>query len=413
LIQPIYLALLEILKLLHRMKHPMENLPSTKGLAILGSTGNIGVQALEVMAMHSEYFHLIILTAGSDVNLLIEQSKKHQPEMVFIYDETKRKTLKEKLHLENCIVLSSEKELFQAFKQEDLHIVLMAMLGFSGLLPTLAAVEAGKDIAIANKESLVVGGSLIMPQVREKNIHFIPVDSEHSAIFQSLLGEKTSEIEKIILTASGGPFLNRETKDIEKIQLHEALQHPTWQMGKKISIDSASMMNKGLEVIEAKWLFHLMPHQIEVVIHPQSVIHSMVQFIDGSIKAQMGNPDMRGPIHFALFYPHRIHSPLTRFNFLGYPSLSFQAITIKKFRNLALAFEALEKGGNMPAILNAANEVAVDAVLKEKLSFNRISEVIATMMTQMDFISNPALNDLQASHWETIQKTKELISRKY
>jgi len=395
------------------MKHREKNQPKVRGVAILGSTGNIGCQALDVIEKYPTFFRIKILTAHSQVDLLVHQAKKYQPEMVFIYSKTKQRQLKEKLHLEKVHVIDSEEELFQAFYSDDLHLVLMSMLGFSGLLPTIKAIEAGKDIAIANKESLVVGGSIIMPLVEKNAVNMIPVDSEHSAIFQSLRGEKIQEVEKLILTASGGPFLDMDIQSMEKIKVHQALQHPTWQMGEKISIDSASMMNKGLEVIEAKWLFQLKAEQIEVIIHPQSVVHSLVQFVDGSIKAQLGKPDMKGPIHFALFYPQRIPTALTRFNFLDYPSLSFRRVTMEKFRNLALAFEAIKKEGNMPAILNAANEAAVEAVLKEALSFNKISEVVETMMSQINYIKAPVLDELFATHWETVQKTKELISRKY
>ncbi len=384
-----------------------------KGIAILGSTGNIGQQALQVLSEHPSIFHLKILTAGSNADLLIIQAKKYKPEIVFVFQEEKTKKVRIALQGEKIKVLSTQKELFEAFYQEDLHLVLLAMLGFSALSPALAAIEAGKDLALANKESLVVGGELLMQKVKEKSIRLIPIDSEHSAIFQCLIGEEQSSVEKVILTASGGPFYNFTEDEIKKISLKQALQHPTWNMGNKITIDSASMMNKGLEVIEAKWLFHLKSEQIEVVVHPQSAIHSMVQFIDGSIKAQIGTPDMRMPIQYALFYPQRINSPLKRFSFLDYPHLDFRTVDMKKFRNLALAFDAMEKGGNMPAILNAANEAAVDAVLTKKLAFYKISKVVEEMMYSMTFIDHPDLPDLQETHHQTYKKTKETIRKKW
>ena len=384
-----------------------------KGIAILGSTGNIGQQALQVISNHPSSFHLKILTAGNNADLLIQQAKKYQPEMVFIFQKEKINHIKRALQGEKISVLSTQKELFEAFYQEDLHLVLLAMLGFSGLSPAIAAIEAGKDLALANKESLVVGGELLMQKAKEKSIKMIPVDSEHSAIFQCLIGEEHSSIDKVILTASGGPFFNFTEEEIKKVSLKQALQHPTWDMGNKITIDSASMMNKGLEVIEAKYLFHLKPKQMEVVIHPQSAVHSMVQFTDGSIKAQIGTPNMQGPIQYALFYPQRIRSSLKRFSFLDYPHLDFKPVDMKKFRNLALAFEAMEKGGNMPAILNAANEAVVEAVLNEKLAFYKISKVVEEMMYSITFIKHPNLLDLQETHHQTYKKTKEIISKKW
>lgn len=383
-----------------------------KGIAILGSTGSIGQQALDVISSHSDYFQLAIITAHSNSALLIEQAKIYKPQMVFIAQQHKTQEVIKALKGFDIRVLASEQELFAAFYKDDLHMVLMAMVGFAGLRPTLAAIEAGKDIALANKECLVVAGELVMKKVAEKQVNLIPVDSEHSAIFQCIRGEVHSSIEKVILTASGGPFFNYSEDEMRSICLEEALQHPTWNMGQKITIDSASMMNKGLEVIEARWLFNLKPEQIDVIAHPQSAIHSLVMFRDGSIKAQMSPPDMRGPIHYALFFPHRFPSSLTRFNFLDYPSLSFNPIDMKKFRNLALAFKALKKGGNQAAILNAANEAAVEAVLQKRLPFYRISEVVEEMMNYIAFIDQPSLADLEYTHQQTIIKSKELISRK-
>jgi len=382
-----------------------------KGLAILGSTGNIGVQALEVVSRNPKYFDIIILTAGNNAELLVKQAKEYKPKMVYLANSEKRQTLKQALNKENIHILESQEELFDSFHSKDIDLVFSALLGFAGLLPALKAIDAKKDIALANKESLVVGGHLLMNKARQNHIQIIPVDSEHSAIFQCLQGEDSSPIEKIILTASGGPFYDYSAEQLKNISLQQALKHPTWNMGRKITIDSASMMNKGLEVIEARFLFDLQAEQIEVIVHPESVIHSMVQFTDGSIKAQMGPPDMQSPIHYALYYPGRQASALKRLDFTKYPQLSFKAVDTKKFRNLALAYEAMKKGGNMPAILNAANEAAVEAVLNEQLPFHRISELVEQMMNLSDYIENPQWEDLLWTHRETMIKSKELISR--
>lgn len=383
-----------------------------KGVSILGATGSIGQQALQVIDEYKGEFKLKALSARIRLDLLVQQCRKYQPEMVYLADSSQRSSLKEQLSGLDIIVLDSEEQLYQSFYQDDLDMVLLAIVGFAGLEPALKVIEASKDLAIANKESLVVGGHLLMDLVKKKKVNLLPVDSEHSAIYQCLQGENPDSIEKIILTASGGPFFDWTSEEMQKITLKQALKHPTWEMGHKITIDSASMMNKGLEVIEAKWLFDLKPSQIEVVVHPQSLVHSMVQFTDGSVKAQMSPPDMRGPIQYALFHPERKFSSLTRFNFSEALSLIFKPIDMEKFRNLALAFEAMKKGGNIPAILNAANEAAVDAVLQNKLSFYRISEVVQQMMEEMSFISKPKLIDLENTHFETIAKSKELISRK-
>ena len=385
---------------------------AVKGITILGSTGSIGVQALQVFSEYPDLFKLKALSAHSSIDLLIEQAMKHQPEMVFIADVTLQNTLKDALAHTSIQVLDTEEDLYDTFHQEDLNTVLLAIVGFAGLKPALKVIEASKDLAIANKESLVVGGHILMDLVKQHKVNLLPVDSEHSAIFQCLQGEQAESVEKIILTASGGPFFDWTAEEMKKITLKQALKHPTWEMGHKITIDSASMMNKGLEVIEAKWLFDLNPQQIDVVVHPQSLVHSMVQFNDGSVKAQMSPPDMRGPIQYAMFHPHRKQAGLTRFNFSEALSLSFKPVDMKKFRNLALAFEALEKGGNIPAILNAANEAAVEAVLQNQLPFYRISEVVENMMKEMNFIQNPNLQDLENTHFETIAKSKELIKRK-
>ena len=383
----------------------------SKGLAILGSTGNIGQQTLEIVSKNPERFCVKILSAANQVSLLIEQAIACHAEMAFIANTEKTAALKIGLRSSNTKVLESEEELYESLYNNDLDLVLLAIVGFAGLIPCLKAIEAGKDIAIANKESLVVGGEIIMEAAKQHNVKIIPVDSEHSAIFQCLLGEDMQSIEKVILTASGGPFYQYSQDELRNVSLKAALKHPTWNMGPKVSIDSASLMNKGLEVIEAKWLFNLKPEQIKVVIHPQSVIHSMVQFTDGSLKAQMGYPNMQHPIHYALHYPQRIPSTLTRFNFMEQQELSFRPVDTKKFRNLALAFEAMEKGGYLPAILNAANEAAVEAFLQENISFLQISEVIETMMSRMNYKGQLSLKNLQITHQEVYEKTKEIIKR--
>jgi len=385
------------------------NLSLTTGLAILGSTGSIGQQTLEVIEEQGENSKLRLLTADSNLNQLLQQCKKHQPELVFLANASENEKLKVALHSSNIRVLNSEEEVYQELQREDIGIVVLAIVGFAGFKPALKALEAGKRLAIANKESLVVGGHLIMDLVQKNKLAMIPVDSEHSAIYQCLVGERPEYIEKIILTASGGPFYYLSKEEIKHVKLKEALKHPTWEMGQKITIDSASLMNKGLEVIEAKWLFDLKPKQIDVVVHPQSLIHSMVQFKDGSVKAQMSPPSMKGPIQYALYAPERRFSTLTRFNFLESLDLSFRPVDKEKFRNLALAFMALEKGGNMPAVLNAANEAAVAAVLSQKLAFYKIPEIIESMMEKMDWIKNPNFEDLENTHFATITKTNELI----
>lgn len=380
-----------------------------KGIAIFGSTGSIGRQTLEVIAQNRELFKLKLLTAHSNHKLLAQQSILFRPEAVYLANPESQIELKEILKPYKIRVIDHDDELYQTLHQVDLHLVVLAIVGFAGLKPAVKILEAGKNLAIANKESLVVAGKQMMDLARKMKAQILPIDSEHSAIFQCLMGEKQEHIEKVILTASGGPFLNYSSREIEKVTLSQALTHPTWEMGKKITIDSASLMNKGLEVIEAKWLFNLNPDQIDVVAHPQSLVHSMVQFTDGSVKAQMSPPNMQGPIQFALFYPHRQMSALTRFNFSETINLSFQPIDLKKFRNLALAFEALKKGGNMPAILNAANEAAVAAVLKNELPFYKISLIVEKIMSHAVFVLNPSLDELEQIHFETIIKSNELI----
>jgi 1-deoxy-D-xylulose-5-phosphate reductoisomerase len=334
-----------------------------KGIAILGSTGSIGTQALEVIEAYPAYFDLQVITAQSNADLLIEQAKKFQPNAVVIGDESKYELVKNALFSEDIHVYAGADALSQVVTFNEVHVVLTALVGYAGLKPTLAAIDAGKDIALANKETLVVAGELVTQRAREKGINIYPVDSEHSAIFQCLVGEFHNPIEKIYLTASGGPFRGWKTEQLATVTKAQALKHPNWSMGAKITIDSATLMNKGLEVIEAKWLFHLKPEQIDVIVHPQSIVHSLVQFTDGSMKAQMGLPDMKLPIQFALTYPERFETNFPRFNFMDYPQLTFEQADKETFRNLNLAYDAMEKGGTAACALNAANEVAVQLFL--------------------------------------------------
>lgn len=364
-----------------------------KRIAILGSTGSIGTQALDVISSYPESFEVEILTARNNADLLIEQSILHVPNAVVIGNEAHYPRVKEALRDYPVKVYCGDESIVQVIGFESIDMVLTAMVGFSGLRPTLEAIRAGKDIALANKETLVVAGELIMEEARKNQINIIPVDSEHSAIFQSLAGERLNEIEKLILTASGGPFRGKDLDYLEKVTPEEALCHPNWSMGPKITIDSATLMNKGLEVIEARWLFGVNPGQIEVVVHPQSIIHSMVQFIDGSIKAQMGLPDMRLPIQYAFSFPDRLTSDYKRFSFLDYPELTFELPDTNIFRNLAISYETLRKGGNWPCILNAANEVAVEAFLEKKIGFLDIPDVIETTLGKSTFVKAPLLDD--------------------
>ncbi len=332
-----------------------------KGIAILGSTGSIGTQALEVIEANPEKFEIVVLTAENRHELLIEQAKKFKPDSVVIGNESHFARVKKALANDFIKVYTGKEALNQIVDHSSVNVVLTAMMGYAGLIPTINAIKAGKNIALANKETLVVAGDLITKLAQEHKTVIIPVDSEHSAIFQCLNGEFNNKIEKIYLTASGGPFRTFSKDEMQNIKPQQALAHPTWNMGAKITIDSASMMNKGLEAIEAKWLFDLKPNQIDVVVHPQSIIHSIVQFEDGSMKAQMGLPDMKLPIQYALAFPYRIKSEFKRFSFLDYPNLSFEQADSKKFRNLAISFEVMKKGGNTACVMNAANEVAVDA----------------------------------------------------
>ncbi|MCP9753383.1 1-deoxy-D-xylulose-5-phosphate reductoisomerase [Ferruginibacter sp. HRS2-29] len=364
-----------------------------KRIAIMGSTGSIGTQTLDVIRSHSELFEVEILTAHSNDELLIKQALEFRPNAVVICDEKKYEAVKSALSSTDIKVFAGENALEQVADFDTYDIMLAAIVGFAGLKPTLKAVNKGKMIALANKETLVVAGDIVMQTALEKRAPIIPVDSEHSAIFQCLVGEARNPIEKVILTASGGPFLGKKPNFLVNVKRDHALQHPNWSMGAKISIDSATLMNKGLEMIEAKWLFNLEPKQVEVVIHPQSIVHSLVQFEDGSLKAQMGLPDMKLPIQYALGFPGRIKNDFPRFNFRKYPTLSFEEPDYKTFRNLGLAIEALKTGGNMPCILNAANEIAVWAFLKNRIGFLDITAVVEKTMESISLIAKPTLEE--------------------
>ncbi|CAL1517024.1 1-deoxy-D-xylulose-5-phosphate reductoisomerase [Chitinophaga sp. MM2321] len=362
-------------------------------IAIFGSTGSVGIQALEVIATHPERFSVEVLTAQNNATLLIEQALKFKPNAVVIGNEDKYKQVKDVLFDKGIKVFAGAKAMVEVASWSTIDMVLAAITGFAGLAPTLSAIEQGTPVALANKETLVVAGDIVMATARRKNVPIIPVDSEHSAIFQCLLGEPFSKVEKVILTASGGPFLGKKPNFLINVKKDHALQHPNWSMGAKISIDSATLMNKGLEMIEARWLFGLQPEQIEVVVHAQSIIHSMVQFVDGSLKAQMGLPDMKLPIQYSLGYPDRLTNNFPRFSFRNYPSLTFEQPDIKTFRNLAIATEAMFKGGNAPCVMNAANEEVVNAFLKNRIGFLQMTEVIEETMGKVPFIETPTLHD--------------------
>ncbi|PKQ62732.1 1-deoxy-D-xylulose-5-phosphate reductoisomerase [Labilibaculum filiforme] len=365
----------------------------SKHIAILGSTGSIGTQTLEVVEANPDEFIVDVLTANTNIELLIQQAKKFHPDVVVIACEEKYAALSEALKEEPIKVYAGIDAIAQVVQMSSIDVVVTAMVGYSGLLPTIKAIEAKKNIALANKETLVVAGEIIQKLALENGVNIYPVDSEHSAIFQCLSGEFENSIEKIYLTASGGPFRGKDKKFLEKVTSKQALKHPNWEMGAKITIDSASMMNKGFEAIEAKWLFDLKASQIDVIVHPQSIVHSIVQFEDGSMKAQMGLPDMKLPIQFALTYPKRLKTNFARFNFLDYPSLSFEAADSKNFKNLDLAYQAMEKGGNLPCIINAANEIMVEAFLRNEVGFLQMSDIIENCMHKADFIKNPGYED--------------------
>ena len=373
-----------------------------KNISILGSTGSIGTQTLEVIEANPSLYKVAALTAQKNASLLISQALKYQPELVVICDETKYQLVRTALDGTAIKVLAGEAALEEAASLDNADFVVTAIMGAVGLKPTIAAIKAKKDIGLANKETLVVAGQLITQLANEHGVKIVPVDSEHSAIYQCLVGEAEDAVEKIYLTASGGPFRGKDRAFLASVTKEAALKHPNWVMGAKITIDSASMMNKGLEVIEAKWLFGLNESQIDVIIHPQSIIHSLVQFTDGSMKAQMGLPDMKLPIHYAMAYPKRVQTNFPRFNFMDYPELTFQQPDRTAFRNLELAYEAMSRGGNMPCIINAANEVVVNAFLEDRIGFLEMSDVIARCMSDVQFIAAPTLNN----YLETDQHTR-------
>ncbi|KAF0236664.1 MAG: 1-deoxy-D-xylulose 5-phosphate [Prolixibacteraceae bacterium] len=379
-----------------------------KRIAILGSTGSIGTQALEVIQQNPEIFEVEVITANNNVDILIAQAKKFQPNTVVIANPDNYKTVSEALKNEHIKVYAGTDALNQVVQMGPIDLVLTAMVGYSGLMPTYNAIKAGKNIALANKETMVVAGEIITKAALENKVEILPVDSEHSAIFQCLVGEFLNPVEKIYLTCSGGPFRGKTEKELQYVTVENALAHPNWDMGAKITIDSATLMNKGFEMIEACWLFGLLPAKVDVIVHPQSVIHSIVQFEDGSMKAQMGLPDMKLPIQYALGFPSRIKNSFPRFNFLDCPTLSFEPPNTNIFRNLALSFEAMGSGGNMPCILNAANEVVVESFLNKKISFLQMPAIIEKAMQKVEYIEKPTLDDLIQTNAETSRITKLL-----
>ena len=380
-----------------------------KRIAILGSTGSIDTQALQVVREQSAHFEVELLTCGNRVDLLIEQALEFKPNTVVIGDAAQLPRVKDALFPQGIKAYAGAEALEQAVAMEGIDTVLTALVGYAGLKPTLAAIDAGKTIALANKETLVVAGALVTKAAREKAVNIYPVDSEHSAIFQCLAGEWGNPIEKIVLTASGGPFRGKSREELAAVTKAQALKHPNWDMGAKITIDSASLMNKGLEAIEAKWLFNLKKEQIEIVVHPQSIIHSVVQFRDGSMKAQMGLPDMKLPIQYALSYPQRLPTDWPRFDFTAYPALTFEQPDLATFRNLALALEAMDRGGNAPCVLNAANEVAVELFLKDAIGFLEMSDLVEHCLARVPFTPEPQLADLMASDAEARRLAHERV----
>lgn len=380
-----------------------------KRLALLGSTGSIGTQALEVVQEHPDHFEVELLVAGRNAGLLVQQARTFRPNAVVIGDESCYAAVKEELWPLGIKVFAGEPAIAQAVAMEGIDLVLTAMVGYKGLRPTIAALEAGKTIALANKETLVVAGHLITDLAHRKGVNIYPVDSEHSAIFQCMAGEWDNPIEKIVLTASGGPFRGKSREELAAATKAQALKHPNWDMGAKITIDSASLMNKGLEAIEAKWLFNLKKEQIEIVVHPQSIIHSVVQFRDGSMKAQMGLPDMKLPIQYALSFPQRLATNWPRFDFTVYPSLTFEQPDLATFRNLALALDAMDRGGNAPCVLNAANEVAVELFLKDAIGFLEMSDLVEHCLSRVPFTPEPQLADLMASDAEARRLAREHV----
>ncbi len=383
-----------------------------KRIAILGSTGSIGTQALDVISKNPDHFEVEVLTAYNNVELLAKQAIEFEPNTVVIANESKYDELVQSLKDFPIKIYAGDEAISQIVEMDSIDVVLTAMVGYSGLLPTINAIKSGKTIALANKETLVVAGELIQKLALDNKVSILPVDSEHSAIFQCLVGEGQNAIEKIILTASGGPFRGKNLDFLKSATKENALKHPNWDMGAKITIDSATMMNKGLEAIEARWLFGVEPKQIEVVVHPQSIVHSAVQFQDGSIKAQMGLPDMKLPIQYAFSFPNRMYTDFPRFSFWDYPELTFEKPDLKSFRNLSLAFDAMNKSGNMPCILNAANEIAVEAFLNDKMGFCEMTDLIEQSMQKISYIKNPKLDDLISTDKETREFSRLLIKKK-
>ena len=381
---------------------------NTRSIAILGSTGSIGTQALDVIREQKDRFTVEVLTSNNNVDLLIQQAKEFKPNAVVIGETRHYEKLRDALTGEPVKVFAGTDALEQVVQMDGIDMVLTALVGYAGLRPTLAAIRAGKHIALANKETLVVAGELVTRLAKEKSVNIYPVDSEHSAIFQCMAGEWHNPIEKIYLTASGGPFRGKDRSFLATVTKEQALKHPNWAMGAKITIDSASLMNKGLEVIEAKWLFGLQPDQIDVIVHPQSIIHSIVQFNDGSMKAQMGLPDMKLPIQYALGYPERLKASFPRFDFLQYPALTFEKPDTSSFRNLALAIDAMRRGGNSPCVINAANEVAVDAFLKDRIGFLEMTDLIEDCLQRIAFVEHPSLED----YIETDRETRAVAEKR-
>ncbi|WP_066632418.1 1-deoxy-D-xylulose-5-phosphate reductoisomerase [Labilibacter marinus] len=381
-----------------------------KRVAVLGSTGSIGTQTLDVISKHPDKFEVEVLTANNRIGKLVEQCRIYMPNTVVIGNKEKYEQLQDALADLPIKVYAGSDAIAQVVEMGTVDVVLTAMVGFSGLKPTMNAIKAGKTIALANKETLVVAGDIITEMAAKNKVAILPVDSEHSAIFQCLVGEFQNPIEKIYLTASGGPFRGKKKDFLEKVSPEQALNHPNWEMGNKITIDSASMMNKGLEVIEARWLFGLEPDQIDVIVHPQSIVHSIVQFTDGSMKAQMGLPDMRLPIQYALTYPERIKADFPRFNFMDYPSLDFEKPDLESFRNLAIAYEAMRRGGNVPCIINAANEVVVQSFLERKIGFVEMSDVIEKTMDKCTFIQKPSYEDYFSTDSEARRIAQSFVS---
>jgi len=393
------------------MNQPQNTENAPKRIAIMGSTGSIGTQALEVIKENPKHFEVEVLVANGNADLLIKQAIEFKPNAVVIGDETKYQAVKDALFSHDIKVFAGAKSIEQIVEMETIDTVLASIVGYAGLASTMNAIKHKKTIALANKETLVVAGDIVTKLAYENAVNLYPVDSEHSAIFQCLVGEFDNEIEKIYLTASGGPFRGKDRAFLENVTKAQALKHPNWVMGAKITIDSASLMNKGLEVIEAKWLFNLKSEQIDVIVHPQSIVHSIAQFTDGSMKAQLGLPDMKLPIHYAFSYPQRIKTNFPRFDFFNYPQLTFEKPDLETFTNLALAFKAMEKGGNMPCVLNAANEIVVQAFLEDKIGFLQMSDVIAKALDKMPLIKTPTIDDYMQCDKETRLLTTELIKK--